>query len=97
MIFVFVASYGWATCGGGGGGGMGGMGSGMSTQTYPVPWQLAKSLEPTMKEGLVVYWFPTGDQEFKNSSLRQSRMLSLYSQQCVEMLVADYTGPLGQK
>jgi len=99
MIFVFVAIQGWATCGGGGGGGMGGMGGGgmSDAQTYPVPWKLANSLEPTMKDGLDVYWFPTGDQEFKNSSLRQSRILSLYSQQCVAMSVADYTGPLGKK
>ena len=65
---------------------MGGMGGGKAdTQTYPVAWKLANSLQPTMKEGLEVYWFPASDQEFKNSSLRQSRMLSLYSQQCVAM------------
>jgi len=65
MIYVLLAPQSWATCGGGGGGGMGGMGGGgmSSQQTYPVPWKLIKPEEPP-KEGLAVYWFPTGDKEF---------------------------------
>jgi tetratricopeptide (TPR) repeat protein len=97
MIYVLLAPQSWATCGGGGGGGMGGMGGGMSSQqTYPVPWKLIKPEEPP-KEGLVVYWFPTGDKEFQNSSLRESRTLSVYSQQCVTMGVVDAGNALGHK
>ena len=64
MIYVFLAPQVWATCGGGGGGGMGGMGGGgmSSSQTYQVPWKLVKPEEP-VKEGLAVYWFPTGADE----------------------------------
>jgi hypothetical protein len=99
MIFVFLAPQVWATCGGGGGGGMGGMGggSGSNSQTYQVPWKLIKPEEPPLKEGLAVYWFPISDKEFQNSSLRESRTLSLYSQQCVTMGVADVRTPIGQK
>jgi tetratricopeptide (TPR) repeat protein len=96
MIYVFLAPQVWATCGGGGGGGMGGMGGGASTQTYQVPWKLVKPEEPP-KEGLAVYWFPTGDKEFQNSSLRESRTLQLYSQQCVTMGVVDARNAIGQK
>jgi tetratricopeptide (TPR) repeat protein len=76
---------------------MGGMsGGGMSSQTYQVPWKLIKP-EESPKEGLAVYWFPVSDTEFKNSSLRESRTLQLYSQQCVTMGVVDVRSPIGQK
>ncbi len=101
MIFTFLASQGWATCGGGGGGGMGGMGgggmSGSSTQTYQVPWKLVKPEDGPMKEGLAFYWFPTGPEEVQKSSLRESRTLQLYSQQCVTMGIVDVRSPYGQK
>jgi tetratricopeptide (TPR) repeat protein len=98
MIYVLLAPQSWATCGGGGGGGMGGMGAGggMSTQTYQVPWKLIKP-EEAPKEGLAVYWFPTGAEEVQKSSLRESRTLQLYSQQCVTMGIADARTPIGQK
>jgi tetratricopeptide (TPR) repeat protein len=97
MIYVLLVPQSWATCGGGGGGGMGGMsGGGMTTQTYQVPWRLVKP-EEQPKEGLAVYWFPTGEAEFKNSSLRESRTLQLYSQQCVTMGVVDAQSAIGQK
>src|SRR5215467_10361453 len=98
MIYVFLASQVWATCGGGGGGGMGGMGggAGSSSQTYQVPWKLLTPAEAP-KEGLVVYWFPTGDKEVQNSSLRESRTLQLYSQQCVTMGIVDARNAIGQK
>src|ERR1041384_3953461 len=74
MIYVLLAPQVWATCGGGGGGGMGGMGGGgmSSSQTYQVPWKLVKP-EEAPKEGLVVYWFPTGDKEVQNSSRSEER------------------------
>src|ERR1041385_2672823 len=96
MIYVLLVPQVWATCGGGGGGGMGGMGGGSSQQTYQVPWKLITPQEP-VKEGLAVYWFPTGKQEVERSSLRESRTLQLYSQQCVTMGIVDVQGPLGQK
>ncbi|HMC31878.1 MAG TPA: hypothetical protein VKL99_13665 [Candidatus Angelobacter sp.] len=98
MIYVLLAPQSWATCGGGGGGGMGGMGGGASSssQTYQVPWKLVKP-EEAPKEGLAVYWFPTGDKELQNSSLLQSRTLQLYSQQCVTMGIVDARNAIGQK
>ena len=39
--------------------------------------------------GLVLYWFPASNNEVNNSSLRQSRALSLYASQCVSMELAD--------
>src|SRR5204863_2618302 len=39
--------------------------------------------------GLVLYWFPASNNELKNSSLKESRILSLYASQCVAMQYAD--------
>jgi tetratricopeptide (TPR) repeat protein len=44
-----------------------------------------------------VYWFPASENELKNSSLRNSRTLSLYAAQCVTMGVADAATALGPK
>src|SRR5712671_1578385 len=96
MIYVLLVPQSWATCGGGGGGGTGGMGGGSSQQTYQVPWKLITPQEP-VKEGLAVYWFPTGKAEVDKSSLRESRTLQLYSQQCVTMGIVDAQSTLGQK
>jgi tetratricopeptide (TPR) repeat protein len=97
MIYVLLAPQSWATCGGGGGGGMGGMGGGMSTQqTYQVPWKVIKPEEPP-KQGLVVYWFPNDEKELQNSSLRESRTLQLYAQQCVTMGIVDSNNSIGKK
>ncbi len=90
-----------ATCGGGGGGGMGGMrGPGMSggdQQVYQVPWKIADPKTPPPAGGLTLYWFPSSVDEFKNSSLRSSRSLSLYAAQCVSMTVSDTQAPEMQK
>ena len=87
----------WATCGGGGGGGMGGMGMGPDTPAYQVPWKILHGGEPAVKEGLVLYWFPVNQTEWDKSSLRNSRILSLYASQCVAMQVAGGTGETSQK
>jgi tetratricopeptide (TPR) repeat protein len=88
-----------ATCGGGGGGGTGGMGGGggMAEVVYQVPWKLLNGGEPLDAGGLVVYWFPASENELKNSSLRNSRTLSLYAAQCVTMAVADIGKGLGRQ
>src|SRR3954470_15914041 len=88
-----------ATCGGGGGGGTGGMAGGgaMSEVVYQVPWKSLNGSEKFDDPGLVVYWFPASENELKNSSLRNSRALSLYAAQCVTMGVVDATSPMGQK
>src|SRR6266853_1264270 len=96
MIYVLLVPQSWATCGGGGGGGTGGMGGGSSQQTYQVPWKLITPQEP-VKEGLAVYWFPAGKEEVDRSSLRESRTLQLYSQQCVTMGIVDARSEIGQK
>lgn len=92
-----------ATCGGGGGGGMGGMrsggggGMGGDTQVYQVPWKVLDPKAPPAAGGLLLYWFPSSVDEFKNSSLRSSRSLTLYSAQCVSMIVSDTQSPEVQK
>lgn len=91
----------WATCGGGGGGGMGGMspraGGAMPEQVYNVPWKLVKPQDQPVVGPLVLYWFPSSQQELQRSSLRVSRQLSLYAGQCVAMEVGDPTSAVRVK
>ena len=82
-----------ATCGGGGGGGTGGV----EEPVYRVPWKVLKAGEALPQEGLILYWFPTGQNELDKSSLRNSRTLTLYAGQCVNLEVADQHSAVGQK
>ena len=93
LITLFALSPAWATCGGGGGGGTGGVGGGNSSMgpaptVYKVPWKLWESRSAAQK-GLVLYWFPASNDEVKKSPLLTSRILTLYSAQCVTMSVGD--------
>jgi tetratricopeptide (TPR) repeat protein len=106
LVLLMLPLPDWATCGGGGGGGAGGMSRGggvgapglpVEQETYPVPWRQRKLDDPPLTMGLVVYWFPTGVDEFQRSSLRNSRTLALYASHCVSMEVADVRSPSGQK
>src|SRR5215510_11820546 len=97
LVVLMLVPQEWATCGGGGGGGMGGMGGGISQETYPVPWKLIQPQDPPVSQGLVVYWFPTSQTEIEKSSLRFSRTLSVYSQQCVTMGIADFRTNVGKQ
>ena len=63
---------------------------------YNVPWKVWTAKENPAK-GLVLYWFPLSQKELEKSSLRASRILSLYSSQCVAMEVADPRIPELQK
>src|SRR5579863_5480974 len=99
IVLMLIPQEVWATCGGGGGGGMGGMGGGggMSEQTYPVPWKVIQPTDPPPSQGLAVYWLPSSQAELEKSSMRFSRVLSTYSQQCVAMGIVDFRTPLGKK
>ena len=93
LITLFALSPAWATCGGGGGGGTGGVGGGNSgagpaPTVYKVPWRLWEARTAPQK-GLVLYWFPASNDEVKKSPLLTSRILTLYSAQCVTMSVGD--------
>lgn len=94
LLALFFAQSSFATCGGGGGGGGGGMnnggggGGGGNAPVYVVPWKIRKDTD-SPAAGLVLYWFPASETELKNSSLRQSRILSLYASQCVSMELGD--------
>src|SRR5215212_12164298 len=97
LIVLFSLSPAWATCGGGGGGGTGGVGGGNRTEgpapaVYKVPWKIWEARSAPNK-GLVLYWFPASNDEIKKSSLLASRILTLYSAQCVTMTVADAKMP----
>src|SRR5215213_5707205 len=97
LVALFSLSPAWATCGGGGGGGTGGVGGGGKTEgpspaVYMVPWKMWEARTAPNK-GLVLYWFPATNDEMKKSSLRASRILTLYSGQCVAMTVADAKTP----
>jgi tetratricopeptide (TPR) repeat protein len=104
LTFLFAVSPALATCGGGGGGGGGGMAGGSGTggggggapTVYYVPWKLRKPTDPPAA-GLVLYWFPASMDELKNSSLRESRVLSLYASQCISMELADGKTPNAPK
>src|SRR5712691_6065495 len=92
LLVLFATQSVGATCGGGGGGGGGGMsnggGGGSNAPVYVVPWKVRKPKDPPAM-GLVLYWFPASNNEGNNSSLRESRALSLYASQCVSMELAD--------
>ena len=75
----------------------GGVGPGSDPQVYQVPWRLLKPTDPPATSGLVLYWFPSSNDELQKSSLRISRELALYATQCVAMEVADIHAPAGQK
>ncbi|HWF90120.1 MAG TPA: tetratricopeptide repeat protein [Pyrinomonadaceae bacterium] len=97
LMVLFSLSPAWATCGGGGGGGTGGVGAGPKSEgpeaaVYVVPWKIWEARTAPQK-GLILYWFLSSNDEFKRSSLRQSRILTLYSSQCVAMRVADARMP----
>ena len=101
LLVLFFAQSSWATCGGGGGGGGGGVsngggGGGASAPVYIVPWKVHTPKDPPAK-GLVLYWFPASEGEWKNSSLRESRTLSLYASQCVNMEVGTRQTPNADK
>jgi tetratricopeptide (TPR) repeat protein len=100
LLALFFIQTSFATCGGGGGGGGGGMsnggGGGSNAPTYPVPWKIYKAND-VQATGLVLYWFPADQNEVRNSSLRQSRALSLYASQCVAMELADGRVPNADK
>jgi tetratricopeptide (TPR) repeat protein len=94
LVLSFSLTPVWATCGGGGGGGTGGVGGGNNTggpapTVYNVPWEIWNAKTPPAK-GLVLYWFPLTNDELKKSPMKTSRILTLYSAQCVSMSVADY-------
>src|SRR5215471_20870582 len=89
LLALFFAQSSFATCGGGGGGGgmnNGGGGGGSNAPVYVVPWKTATTPPAS---GLVLYWFPASNNELRNSSLKESRTLSVYASQCVAMQVAD--------
>src|SRR5215470_15292985 len=88
LMVLFSLSPAWATCGGGGGKGS----EGPAPAVYMVPWKIWEA-RTTPNKGLILYWFPASNDEIKKSSLRQSRILTLYSSQCVTMTVADAKTP----
>lgn len=97
LMTLFALSPAWATCGGGGGGGTGGVAggptsSGPAPAVYKVPWALWDARSAAQK-GLVLYWFPASNDEAKKSPLHASRVLTLYSAQCVTMRIADAGQP----
>jgi tetratricopeptide (TPR) repeat protein len=98
LLALFFVQTSWATCGGGGGGGGGGMsnggGGGSNAPVYVVPW---KKSNAAPSAGLVLYWFPASENEFRNSSLRESQTLSRYASQCVAMEVSDGRNPNADK
>ncbi|MDQ3817091.1 MAG: tetratricopeptide repeat protein [Acidobacteriota bacterium] len=71
-------------------------GGGPRPEVYNVPWKVRAQNDPPAT-GLVLYWFPLSNDELKKSSMRESRVLSLYASQCVSMELADYRTPAGQK
>jgi len=90
LLALFFAQSSFATCGGGGGGGGGGMsntggGGGSSAPVYVVPWNKTTPVAT----GLTLFWFPASPKDYQNSSLRESRILSLRASQCVAMIVGD--------
>lgn len=96
LIVLFSLSPAWATCGGGGGGGAsgvsGGNNGGPAPVVYKVPWNIWEA-KTAPNKGLVLYWFPANQDEINKSPMRTSRILTLYSAQCVTMTVGDAKQP----
>src|ERR1051326_6818646 len=91
-LFVWVCGCGCFGVGGGGGSKAGGS----DPVVYNVPWSMWDARKAPQR-GLVVYWFPASNNEVEKSSLRHSRILTLYAAQCVTMTVADAKTPELQK
>lgn len=70
---------------------------GSDPQVYQVPWHVLNPKDAPIDTGLVLYWFPSSTNELQQSSLRNSRQLTLYATQCVAMEVSDVSTPAGQK
>jgi tetratricopeptide (TPR) repeat protein len=89
VLLAMPAAY--ATCGGGGGGGMGGAMPGgfgsMAPRAYVVPWKTLNAAEGALNAPYVVYWFPSTPDEMDRGDMNSSRLLTLYSAQCVGMQV----------
>jgi tetratricopeptide (TPR) repeat protein len=93
----------YATCGGGGGGGMGGVmprggyvpSPGQTgdpqVRAYMVPWKVLKQTDPPLAMPLVLYWFPASEDEMKTAELASSRLLTLFSSQCVGLQLVPPT------
>ena len=96
LIVLFSLSPAWATCGGGGGGGAGGVSGGNNggpaPVVYKVPWNIWEA-KTAPNKGLLLYWFPANQDEINKSPMRTSRILTLYSAQCVTMTVGDAKQP----
>lgn len=87
LISLFVVSPVWATYGGGADSSV----SGNAPQDpYKVPWIPRQPSDPPITKGLIVYWFPASVEEVQTSSLRVSRMLTIYAAQCVSLVIVDY-------
>jgi len=103
LLLLFSVQSTWATCGGGGGGGVGGMsggsaGGGAAPVVYIVPWKKVRTdKDPPVTAGLVLYWFPASKEELSRSSLRNSRLLTMYATQCVSLELADGRVPNADK
>jgi tetratricopeptide (TPR) repeat protein len=64
---------------------------------YRVPWRVNKPGDPPVNARLLLYWFPSSQQELEKSSLLYSRTLSLYASLCVSLVVEDARTPIGEK
>jgi tetratricopeptide (TPR) repeat protein len=95
-IFLFTFADAYGTCGGGGGGGMGGVtrggfGPASSQRTdappraYVVPWRVLNAGDAPPTAPVVLYWFPATPDEMNTGELVTSRVLTLYSAQCIGM------------
>lgn len=78
-------------------GGPGGAAADTTEPTYPVPWKVIQPSDFPPSQGLGLYWLPSSQVELQRSSLRFSRILTTYSQQCVAMGLIDFQSPLGEK
>lgn len=65
----------------------------VADEEFSVPWRVESNLQTGT--GLALYWFPKSQDEIDHSPLRHSRALSIYAQQCVYLIIADYRGPIG--
>jgi tetratricopeptide (TPR) repeat protein len=60
-------------------------------RAYTVPWKVLKPSDPPLATPLVLYWFPASEDEMKSGDLASSRLLTLFSSQCVGLQLVPPT------
>lgn len=68
-----------------------------SAKVWDVPWKRVSDRDTAPSGGLILYWIPASEAEFRNSELKVSRTLCMYAARCVSMCVLNADSQVAQK